>query len=520
MERDTKIDELNNVIKTVDSSTLTTLSETNSSALEIFLSRITTVTDSTSDDNWADAVKTGITSAITKIKSSIEKVITSCTYIANAKTLIDNLKKLCNDYVTEYNDYENMGPAPKEYNEYTDEKGEKHKERNKDYDDYMNRKNAFEAALPQLAAEVHRVEIAVNNYFKAVDLTKNEIDGNVFATGSESIQFNYDEFFDGQIKDLSDISQEIEDPAGTQTPTPTVTEEVDPPTSTPTETEEVDPPTPTPNATEEANPPTSTPTATEEADSPTPTVTEEQEVFGPPTPTFLKAQGPWATNLPDPVSLGINTGLPDITSIKPRPLELFGLSRKPLPWENGGTAIEGLDVTNLPTPTSTATTDSTGTPTSTPTATEEIDSPTPSVTGEQEVFGPPTPTILKAQGPLANGAPGPWATNLPDPASLGINTGLPDITSIKPSPSDLFGPNRTRLPWEAIANINEAPGASSLPTPIPTVTDNSSLPTQIPTVTGEVDPPTSTPTTTTGSIGNTSFAGNGASSPFLRTMIY
>lgn len=199
MTRDTKIDDLNKELQTVDTSTLTTLNTTNTSVLEIFSDRISTVTNSTSDDNWDDAVKKGISTAITSIVGNINNVITSCTYIANSKTLVDNLKKLCNDYVTEYDKYENMGPVPNMYNQEKDENGKTIQVKNPDYADYMTKKAAFEDALPKLAEEVHRVETAVKNYFKAIDLTTNTIDGSIYAEGSGDIKFDYSKYFDGRM---------------------------------------------------------------------------------------------------------------------------------------------------------------------------------------------------------------------------------------------------------------------------------------------------------------------------------
>lgn len=200
MEKDTKIYDLNKELSTIDTSTLTTLSTTNTSVLEILSDRISTVTNSASDDNWDDSVKTGISSAITSITGCINDVITSCNYIADAKPKIDNLKKLCNDYVTEYDSYEKMGPAPDMYLQEKDEEGNIKKVRNPEYASYMTRKNAFEDSLPKLAEEVHRVENAIKNYFKAIDLSTNTIDGSIYVEGSSDIQFDYSKYFDGRME--------------------------------------------------------------------------------------------------------------------------------------------------------------------------------------------------------------------------------------------------------------------------------------------------------------------------------
>lgn len=218
MIKDTEIYELNEKIKDLDTSTLTTLAGTNTNVLDIFKSRMSTVIDSSSDDSWKDDVKVGIDSTISKIVDSIDDVIKSCTYVENAKDLIDNLKTVCNQYVTEYDKYESMGDPPNPTIDVPNKNGYKQSKTNPDYTDYIARKKAFEEALPMLASEVHRIEKAIKNYFMAIDLSNNVIDESIYVAGSGDIQYDYQQYFDKRMEVVFD---DWSSP-------PTVTEEYDP----------------------------------------------------------------------------------------------------------------------------------------------------------------------------------------------------------------------------------------------------------------------------------------------------
>lgn len=200
VHKDEEIYKLNDEIKSLDTSSLTTLADTNSSTLEIFSNRISSVTDSSSDDNWKDDVKSGVDGAISKIGEAIDKVITSCSYIKNAKALIDNLKTICSQYVAEYDKYDSMGNPPPEYIKEKNKKGIFNYVKNEDYAKYMTRKRAFEESLPKLADEAHRLEKAVKNYFQAVDLSTNTVDSSIYVEGSGYIQYDYQQYFDGRME--------------------------------------------------------------------------------------------------------------------------------------------------------------------------------------------------------------------------------------------------------------------------------------------------------------------------------
>lgn len=190
--------------KTLDSctpSTLSSLASEDSSTLGIFSSRLGGVLDGTSDDNWSDKITGKVSESITTIQGYVTKVTNSCSFISGAESIVTNLKTACESYVKEYDNYSAMGSQPSMYEKNADGSDKLnssgHKIVSSDYLDWKRKMEAFEEGIPKLEEQAKRIHDSVANYFSAIDLTTNTIDGSIYSSDSSKITFNFADYLSG-----------------------------------------------------------------------------------------------------------------------------------------------------------------------------------------------------------------------------------------------------------------------------------------------------------------------------------
>ena len=198
---------LNDKIKDLDPSTLTTLAQTDADALDVFSSRMTGVFDGASDDAWHDKVRTAITTGISHLKEYIEEEKKSAEFIKGAVGPITNMKTIVAKYVEEFDKYAAIADnAPTKY-EQEDGKDkvydDGHKRVSSDYISWSRQVEAYEKAIPTLEEEAERLIQAVKNYFAAIDLTTHTMDSSVYAAGDGDIKIKYEEIL-RQISEIPD----------------------------------------------------------------------------------------------------------------------------------------------------------------------------------------------------------------------------------------------------------------------------------------------------------------------------
>ena len=201
LEKNQILFDLNDKIVKADTSSLNSLGNDNKSNLEILSNRIGGVLDGAGDDNWADEVKSGITSSIEKIKSNISKGIAASEFISGAVNPINNLKEVCKNYVEQFNAYSNLNePYMYEQDNGADKLNSSgNKIVSSDYLEWAKKIESYESGIPQIEENALNVYEAVKNYFAAIDLNTNTLDSSIYAEGSASITFDFVNYFNGSI---------------------------------------------------------------------------------------------------------------------------------------------------------------------------------------------------------------------------------------------------------------------------------------------------------------------------------
>ncbi len=200
LSKRTDIETLAKSLDAVDPSTLSKLGEDNVTALQTLSSRMSSVLDGTSDDNWSDDVKTGVVEVQDKILSFIQQEITTSQYIAGGEGPVNNLKTVTKDYCSKYFDYQYE--MNKNVDKYEREDGEIKKNSNGDniisqeWLEHQSRISAYESSIPALAAECDRVLQATKNYFLNYNFEEHKETG-VFEAGSADITFDFSDYFNG-----------------------------------------------------------------------------------------------------------------------------------------------------------------------------------------------------------------------------------------------------------------------------------------------------------------------------------
>ena len=191
LEKNQILFDLNDKIVKADTSSLNSLGNDNKSNLEILSNRIGGVLDGAGDDNWADEVRSGITTSMEKIKSNISTGIAASEFISGASQPVENLKLACKEYVERYNEY--VQEVNKNVPQYKDD--------NKTIsDEYMlsqQRINAYENSVPQIEIPALNILQAVKNYFAAINLETNKIDSSLYVAGSADFTFDFGKYFNG-----------------------------------------------------------------------------------------------------------------------------------------------------------------------------------------------------------------------------------------------------------------------------------------------------------------------------------
>ncbi len=196
-----EIYQLNTQLEGVNPNTLSELGQRDSDSLEILSNRIGGVLDGSSDDNWADNVKSGVTTAIGQIQEYINSGKAATNLIIGACGPVTNLQTICNLYVQRYDEY--IETKNKEVEKYEKEGGEYklnssgNKIVSNDYVRWQQKIEAYEKTIPKIESDAIRIRDAVKKYFAAVDLTTNTINPEIYTEGSADLSIDYTEYFNG-----------------------------------------------------------------------------------------------------------------------------------------------------------------------------------------------------------------------------------------------------------------------------------------------------------------------------------